>query len=331
MTLAELIRSKDRSRLESRALQDAQRAKAFGMDVVNVRDRIDSRLALLAQSESAIITLCTALDLPFAIETVWDVWLPLAIQIADWKQSKQHCLIQGFLGGQGTGKTTLTRILCVILKQLGYDAISWSIDDLYLPYIDRKALQDRDPRFVRRGPPGTHDVQLGIDVLHQFQRGNFPIALPRFDKSADDGEGDRANPEIIDRADMVLFEGWFVGVRPITSNFETRFISDRQFARDINQQLQNYVPLWELLDRLIVLYVPNYLLSKQWRKQAEHKMIAQGKAGMSDAEIDQFVEYFWNALHPDLFITPMVEQSNNVDLVLEIGAEHRVRSIYVNH
>ncbi len=330
MTLEELIHTNDRSRLESRALQ----APTFGIDANNVRDRIQARLALFHQSYSAIAACCSELKLSPSIQTIWDLWLPLAIQIAAWK-STNHCSIQGFLGGQGTGKTTLTRMLIVILNQLGYRAVSWSIDDLYLPYVDRVALRNRDPRMVRRGPPGTHDVQLGIDIFRQFQQGNFPIALPRFDKSAHEGEGDRTHPEIIDRSDIVLFEGWFVGVHPIEFEFENApepitTEHDRQFAREINEQLRNYVPLWELLDRLIVLYVPNYQLSKQWRKQAEHRMIAQGKAGMSDAEIDQFVEYFWKALHPELFITPMVHHSEKVDLILEIGSEHIVRSIYAN-
>lgn len=331
MTLEALIRSNHRSQLESRALQ----SPTFGINADNVRDRIQARLALFHESYGAIVECCSELKLSPSIETIWDLWLPLALQIASWKQSIDHCLIQGFLGGQGTGKTTLTRILIVILNQLGYRAVSWSIDDLYLPYVDRVALRKRDPRIVRRGPPGTHDVQLGIEVLTQFRQGNFPIALPRFDKSAYQGEGDRTSPEVIDQADIVLFEGWFVGVHPIEFEFKNApepitTEHDRQFAQAMNEQLRNYVALWELLDRLIVLSVPNYQLSKQWRKQAEHRMIAQGKAGMSDAEIDDFVEYFWKALHPELFITPMVKHSENVDLILEIGSEHTVRSIYSN-
>lgn len=323
MTLEDLIRSGDRSRLEALALQ----SPTFGIDASNVHDRIQARLALFHQSYDAIAECCSELQLTPSIETIWYLWLPLAMQIADWRAEIDRSLVQGFLGGQGTGKTTLTRVLTVILKQIGYQAISWSIDDLYLPYGDRVALRNRDPRLIRRGPPGTHDVQLGIQVLTQFRQGNFPIALPRFDKSLHHGEGDRTVPETIDRADIILFEGWFIGVRPIVSQFNIAPItteSDRQFAQDMNQQLRHYLPLWELLDRLIVLYVPDYQLSKQWRKQAEHRMIDQGRSGMSDTEIDQFVEYFWKALHPELFIPPTLERA---DLVLEIGAEHTVTAI----
>ncbi|NJL21401.1 MAG: hypothetical protein HC895_12160 [Leptolyngbyaceae cyanobacterium SM1_3_5] len=35
--------------------------------------------------------------------------------------------------------------------------------------------------------------------------------LPRFDKSLHEGAGDRIDPERVDRADVILFEGWFVG------------------------------------------------------------------------------------------------------------------------
>lgn len=281
-----------------------------------------NRSEFLKIHEAAIVELCNELEIVRDPDTIEKVWLPLAFQIAHWRNAQSRVLIQGFLGGQGTGKTTLTKVLMLLLNKLGYSTVSWSLDDLYLPYVDRVRLRTRDPRMIRRGPPGTHDVQLGIEVLQQFQRGEFPIALPRFDKSAHGGEGDRSEPELITQADIILFEGWFVGVRPIVSEFE--IVADQQFAQAMNQQLQSYVPLWELLDRFVILYVPEYQLSKQWRKEAEHKMIAQGKAGMSDAEIDEFVEYFWQALHPELFIPPLLKQA---DLVLEIGDGHSVRSI----
>ncbi len=281
-----------------------------------------NRSEFLKIHEAAIVELCNELEIVRDPDTIEKVWLPLAFQIAHWRNAQSRVLIQGFLGGQGTGKTTLTKVLVLLLNKLGYSTVSWSLDDLYSPYVDRVRLRTRDPRMIRRGPPGTHDVQLGIEVLQQFQRGEFPISLPRFDKSAHGGEGDRSEPELITQADIILFEGWFVGVRPIVSEFE--IVADQQFAQAMNQQLQSYVPLWELLDRFVILYVPEYQLSKQWRKEAEHKMIAQGKAGMSDAEIDEFVEYFWQALHPELFIPPLLKQA---DLVLEIGEGHSVRSI----
>lgn len=47
-------------------------------------------------------------------------------------------------------------------------------------------------------------------------------------------------------------------------------------------------------------------------------MIAAGKSGMTEQEIEQFVHYFWRSLHPELFIKPLVKSAKLVDLVIEI-------------
>ena len=81
------------------------------------------------------------------------------------------------------------------------------------------------------------------------------------------------------------------------------------------------------MDRLIVLSPEDYRLSRQWRKEAEHKMIASGKTGMSDREIDRFVKYFWQSLHPELFIKPLLKTA---DLVVEIKSDRTLARIYRN-
>jgi D-glycerate 3-kinase len=49
---------------------------------------------------------------------------------------------------------------------------------------------------------------------------------------------------------------------------------------------------------------------------------------MTDAQVDEFVEYFWRALHPELFITPLTKNPSLVDLVVEINGDHSVGAIY---
>ena len=56
--------------------------------------------------------------------------------------------------------------------------------------------------------------------------------------------------------------------------------------------------------------------------------IAAGKTGMSDREIDRFVEYFWKSLHPEFFITPLINNSELTDLVIEINPDHTFGKIY---
>jgi D-glycerate 3-kinase len=270
------------------------------------------------------------------IEPIWRLWLPLAQQLDRQQKALGAPFIQGILGGQGTGKTTLTRMLQLILKHLGHQSVALSIDDLYLTHAERQALQQQDPRLIWRGPPGTHDIELGIHTLEQFKQAEagIQVSVPQFDKSLFQGLGDRTQPLIQPAPTIILFEGWLVGAQPITDSVFTTQLpapiltaADRQFAQDSNDRLSPYLSLWRFLDSLIVLYPQDYRLSQQWRLQAEHDMKAQGKSGLSDVEIIDFVTYFWKSLHPELFITPLT-QSPTTALVVEITAAHTLGELY---
>ncbi|MEQ8996102.1 MAG: glycerate kinase [Coleofasciculus sp. B1-GNL1-01] len=336
-------------KLVAAELTPPERAKAFGITADNVAEKLQARSRLFESVYTDVLALPSFAQKieknPEHSESIktniilslWRLWIPLAIQLADYRQQLYRPLIQGILGGQGTGKTTLAVVLKLILAQLGYRTLSLSIDDLYKTYQERQRLREQDPRLIWRGPPGTHDVELGVQVLDELrsQNSSDSILVPRFDKSAWQGAGDRTDFEPVQKADIVLFEGWFVGVRPVAvtvfsgatpAPIETE--SDRAFARDMNEQLKQYLPLWERLDRLIVLYPTDYRLSLQWRRQAEAEMIATGKSGMSDSEINEFVKYFWKALHPELFITPLIHNPNWVDLVIEINSDHTPDRVY---
>ncbi|OKH19973.1 glycerate kinase [[Limnothrix rosea] IAM M-220] len=327
----------DYEKLLAQEKQYPKQALGLGCDlsVAGISVRATEFLAIAP----AIIQLCESMkftDQDAILRTLWELWLPLAMQLRRARQQQDQPLIQGILGGQGTGKTTISRVLREILATWNYPCIAISIDDLYKTYAERQKLLETQPRLIWRGPPGTHDVDTGLEVLTQLQRANLDdkIAVPRFDKSLHNGQGDRLPSEEVDPAEIILFEGWFVGCRPVEPEVfknapaPINTSEDRQFAQEMNEALQDYLPLWEKLDRLIVLYPEDYRLSKEWRKDAEHNMIAKGKTGMSDAEIDDFVDYFWRSLHPELFITPLTQNPDWTDLVIEIDAEHRPCKIY---
>ncbi|MEG4047925.1 glycerate kinase [Microcoleus sp. Pol17_C1] len=343
--LADDVRSSSRASL----------TRAFGITPDNVADVVRCKTDLFFSLLDELHTF--PVKSTVFLEILWNLWLPLAMQLSAAKQSLNRPLIQGILGVQGTGKTTLCQVLRLILGKLGYSTVSLSLDDLYKTYANRQQLQKADPRLIWRGPPGTHDIDLGIAVLDKLRGSqthnlaavdnpksdalkpdliNKNIEIPRFDKSAYGGAGDRSQPEIISGADIVLFEGWFVGVNPVVDAKLNEFLagapfpisteSDCQFARDMNAKLHDYLPLWKRLDRLMVLYPQDYRLSQVWRNQAEREMMAAGKPGMSEAEINRFVEYFWKALHPELFIKSMLE-GDRVDLVIEILGDRTVGKI----
>ncbi len=320
--------------LEQNALSDPRRAAALDGSAVTIESAIQQRAALFQRVYPDFCDFCSeTLGNPADwLTTLWQVWLPLAQRLSDRHQQVGRPFVQGILGGQGTGKTTLGQLLTVLLRHLRLNALNWSLDDLYKTFSDRQALQTQDPRLIWRGSPGTHDVTLGIETLDRLrQPSSQTIFIPRFDKSLHHGAGDRTIPEQVQNMDVILFEGWFVGVQPIDpAAFDQPpppifTEADRLFARDMNACLHDYLPLWQRLDSLWVLHLPDYRLSKQWRKQAEQQMKSTGKPGMSDAEIDRFVDYFWRSLHPALFMPPVLRTA---DLVIPIQPDHSMGALY---
>jgi D-glycerate 3-kinase len=88
-------------------------------------------------------------------------------------------------------------------------------------------LKDRHPSnrlLSGRGQPGTHDLELGTNVLDELQEINKSkstvVHLPVYDKSLHSGFGDRT-AETVDvqgPIDVVVFEGWMLGFYPIPEN-----------------------------------------------------------------------------------------------------------------
>lgn len=103
--------------------------------------------------------------------------------------------------------------------------VAFSLDDFYLPHPAQKALASanaHNPLLQHRGQPGTHDVDLGSEVFNRLKRNETDIPIPSYDKSAFDGEGDRAprdswlnaNPSTSPaKVKIVIFEGWCLGFR----------------------------------------------------------------------------------------------------------------------
>lgn len=303
-------------------------------------------LAKLAQgrAEPEILAWAKARGIPGAEALLKQLWRPLAEELVVQRQRLGRPLIQGLLGMQGAGKTTLGEVLTLLLGQMGYRCLGFSIDDLYKTDRERQALMQQDPRLIWRGPPGTHDLDLGLGVLAALRRGGV-VEIPQFDKALGEGRGDRIAPKIVQDIDIVLFEGWFLGMQPLAPQHFDGLdggdygnalplpaplvtAADRAFARDCNARLGDYLPLWDQLDGLMVLALSDYRLSKTWRLAAERRLRAQGRGGMGDRELEAFVDYFWKALHPALFIPPLIQPGGQADLVAEIGQDHGLVRLY---
>ena len=94
-----------------------------------------------------------------------DIYIPLAAWIA--KKQTDKPVVIGVNGAQGSGKSTLSRILEFILSNpFNKTVLHLSIDDLYLSREKREINANKIHPLLRvRGVPGTHDVELGNKIL----------------------------------------------------------------------------------------------------------------------------------------------------------------------
>src|SRR3989344_6621065 len=155
---------------------------------------------------------------------------PLLDKIIEQSQIGKTAII-GIQGGQGTGKTTLAKLLVELLKSKQFKVQFFSLDDFYSSNRERKQLARRysDNAFyqIPRGMPGTHRIGYLRKTLKDIKAGqNFEI--PIFDKSLYNGEGDISSDsrDIAERPDFILFEGWCLGL-PLFTLTELKRICQR--------------------------------------------------------------------------------------------------------
>jgi D-glycerate 3-kinase len=198
-------------------------------------------------------------------------------------------VVIGIQGPQGGGKTTLTRAMLEALPR----SVAVSIDDFYMTrggQLEVAARYPGNPYMEHRGYPGTHDVELGARTLKSLREGTAKT-IPVYDKSAHAGRGDRA-PEsewrkITEPLDVVFVEGWMLGFEPVDDSS----ITDEPLKIP-NSHLANYARWHDLIDAWVVLraFDPEYVLT--WRVEAEEKMKASGKPGLSRADIEDYIRRF---------------------------------------
>lgn len=158
---------------------------------------------------------------------------PLAVSVAVLHANRQQPLVVGINGAQGTGKSTLANALALMLDTTFHlQTTILSLDNFYLSHAARRRLgQTVHPLLVIRAVPGTHDVSLALDTLQQLQHSSDDIVLPGFDKAHDDciAAGDRGHTRA--PRDIVIAEGWCIGVSPQTDAALAAGLSNQQQAR----------------------------------------------------------------------------------------------------
>jgi len=212
-------------------------------------------------------------------------------------------------GSQGCGKTTLCAYLCAYLQaQCGVRAIALSLDDFYLTRARRRELAvSVHPLLATRGVPGTHDMALlnsTLDALLAPGR-TAAVPVPRFDKARDDRRLLSRWDEVEGRVDIVLLEGWCMGARPSSiealvqpvNRLEREEDPDAFWRGYANNALQrDFLPLYERVDKWLMLAAPSFDCVYRWRLEQEHKLAlsTQGEqvGVMSDEQVARFIQFY---------------------------------------
>ena len=209
--------------------------------------------------------------------------IPICFWIAK-KSKKKDTLIVGLSGGQGTGKTTISSIISLILrKYFNLNVFKISIDDFYKTRKERKLLsKNKHPLLMTRGVPGTHDIDLMLHFFKKIQTKNFrEFTLPKFNKAFDDRHKKKYWYKLKSRPNIVIFEGWCVGAKPQNFRQLKKSVNllershDQNFVwrKFVNNQLKaKYKKFFKQIDALLYLKVKNFDLLKKWRLKQEKKL-----------------------------------------------------------
>ncbi len=290
---------------------------------------------------AALAGLTSAEGLPSGfVRTVEQFYTPLAAHLAAVRNTRNQCITIGINGAQGSGKSTMAVFLKVLLEK-GHQlsTVVVSLDDLYMTRAERAALaKTRHPLLATRGVPGTHDVGMGETLLKQLaglgEGGS--MAIPHFDKSTDDRTPESVWPHVQGPVDIILFEGWCVGVRPQpAADLEPAINSLEQdedaggiWRRYVNDMLAGpYRALFDRLDHLVMLRVPGFECVEAFRTLQESKLRTkleregQSPSGLMDEKaLRRFIMHYERLTRHIL-----QEMPARADVLLELDAQQTIQ------
>ena len=267
------------------------------------------------------------------------------IPISFWivkKINKKKPLIIGLAGGQGSGKTTISSILTLILKKyFKLNVFKVSIDDFYKTRKDRKSLsKNKHPLLMTRGVPGTHDVDLMLNFFKKIKNKNFKtMQIPKFNKAIDDRCQKNLWYKIKTKPDVVIFEGWCVGARPQLNSqlkkpinsLEKVYDQGAKWRNHVNNQLKTkYKILFKQLDGFLYLKAKNFNLLREWRLKQERKLWIQTKNKknlkiMSNGDVINFMQTYQRITQNMFKHAPKYSS-----IILNLNSNHQIKTIKYN-
>ena len=150
--------------------------------------------------------------------------------------------------------------------------------------------------------------------------------LPRFDKTLQEGQGDRCGEERL-LADAVVLEGWLLGCRSLGEALPASLEAlstaeppgplseaERAWIGRCDEALAAYAPLGDpafgLVEGLWVLHPSSWSLPLRWRLQAEARQRRFGGAALSAPAVAAMVRATLASLPPALYQDPLLQTAN---------------------
>lgn len=210
----------------------------------------------------------------------------------------------GLNGAQGSGKSTIAKLVGEALRRFhGLNPALLSLDDFYLTKAAREELAHTvHPLCATRGVPGTHDVPLMSKTFDALAAAGPAdrTPLPPFDKLADDRLPEAQWSAFEGSPDLILLEGWCVGLRaedvpawrgPINELERESDPDGEWFAWSLAALREDYPAIWDRIALLVSIEVPDLdtVIASRLRQE-------QGLPGdrprMDRAKIVRFVEHY---------------------------------------
>ena len=263
--------------------------------------------------------------------------IPLCFWISK-KADKKSPYFVGLAGGQGTGKTTISSLIKIILsKYFKLKVFRISIDDFYKTRKERISLSKRiHPMLLTRGAPGTHDINMMLSFFKKVKSKKFKrLKLPTFNKAIDDRLNKKHWYELNEKPDVIIFEGWCVGAKSETNNTLKKTINSMEKVKDqkkiwrkyVNQQLKSkYKNLYSQLNCLIYLKAKNFNLLQKWRLKQERKLWIKSKIKsnskiMSKGDVMNFMQTYQRITENMFRHVPKY-----ASIILNLNTNHQIKS-----
>jgi D-glycerate 3-kinase len=263
--------------------------------------------------------------------------IPICFWISK-KADKKKPYFVGLAGGQGTGKTTISSLIKIILiKYFKLKVFKISIDDFYKTRKERISLSKRiHPMLLIRGVPGTHDINMMLSFFKKAKSKQFKrLKLPTFNKAIDDRFNKKYWYDLKNKPDVVIFEGWCVGAKSEKNSTLKKTINLMEKAKDqkrtwrkyVNQQLKSkYKNLYSQLNCLIYLKAKNFSLLQKWRLKQEKKLWLASKRQsnlkiMNKGDVISFMQTY-ERVTQNMF----KNMPKYASIILNLNTNHQIKS-----